>query len=262
MENKAVQGFTPSPQIKKENAKRLDPRSVILIVIVNSIIAVLVQNILSAALSALLILLFSITIKADVRGVFKRCRRLWQVVIFAAIMQSIFVTQGEPVLKMLGMSFLTTHGIILGGIIILRLFAIMCGAAALSGYSQGELIEALTSFKLPYEFAYMVIIGIKFLPILKEEMQDSIVAIQLRGIELEKLKWGQKIKIYAYLLFPIVSGTIVRAKDLSESMEVRGFRAFKTRTSMVDLKFNVFDFMAMGLFISIEILIVLQGVLF
>ncbi|MEG0091945.1 MAG: energy-coupling factor transporter transmembrane component T [Oscillospiraceae bacterium] len=238
------------------NSKKLDPRTVILLVIVNSIVAVLVKSVTTAALSALLIFAFDMAYKVDVKGVLIKCKRLWQVVIFAAIMQSVFITQGQPLIKIFGVCLMTTHGVATGAIILLRLFAIMCGAAALSVYSQGEIIEALVRLKVPYEFAYMIIIGIKFLPTLKQEMQDSLIAIQLRGIELEKLKLSKKMKIYSYLLFPIESGTIVRAKDLSASMEMRGFRAFESRTSMLELKFSPKDAVAAAFFVSIQVLIV------
>lgn len=236
---------------------RLDPRTVIAVVMVNSLAVVFARRLAPVFFSALLILGFNLFLGTDLGGVFRKCRRLWQVVIFAAVMQSIFIRQGTPLIRIGGIDLMTSYGVERGILILLRLFSIICGAAAISNYSQGELVEALVRIGLSGEFAYMVIIGIKFLPVLMDEMQDSLTAIQLRGIELERLGLGQKMRLYGYLLFPVVSGTVIRARELSDSMEMRGFRACPRRTSMLTLKAGAADYGTAALFIAAELAIMM-----
>jgi len=85
--------------------------------------------------------------------------------------------------------------------------------------------------KVPYEIAFMVSIAVRFLPIFRNEMIDMVTALQLRGIDLKKLGYREKIKVYQYLLLPITTNSILMAKELATAMEMRGFRAYAQRTS-------------------------------
>ncbi len=89
----------------------------------------------------------------------------------------------------------------------------------------------------------MVSIGIRFLPILTREIKDSMVAIQLRGIEIEKIPLKKRLYIYSYLFTPILVSTIIRAQKLSMSVEMRGFRAYEQRTSYMVLKMSYIDYL-------------------
>jgi len=103
----------------------------------------------------------------------------------------------------------------------------------------------------------MVSIAIRFLPILKEEMSDMIIAIQLRGIDIKKVKLIKKIKIYKYIMLPIVTNSILKARELSLAMEMRGFRAYSTRTSYMVLKMNRLDYLIIASSIVVTILFIL-----
>lgn len=240
--------------MKKSN---LDPRILMGIVAVSSMAAVIAQSLVPALAFTFTIFLFATIYGADIAGVFKKCRRLWQVVIFASLMQSIFAPSGQAVLHIGSVALLTTGGIEKGIVVLLRLASLMCGAALLLTCGQERLSEGMIRLGIPYEFVYMVLIGLRFLPVLREEMQDSLNAIQLRGVDLKNIPLSKKTKVYSYLLFPVVSASIIRAQELSVSMEMRGFRAFHTRTSMIDIKTTPFDWVVFTLFVFAE-----AGILF
>jgi energy-coupling factor transport system permease protein len=45
----------------------------------------------------------------------------------------------------------------------------------------------LCSGRIPYEIAFMVSVAIRFLPLLTDEIKNVVTAVQLRGIELDKI---------------------------------------------------------------------------
>lgn len=160
-----------------------------------------------------------------------------------AFIQSIFSPSGERLISIGNFILLTGGGLTKGIRVILRMLIIIVSAAIMRGSSAREIIQALVQCKVPYEIAFMVSLSIRFLPILGEEARDAYTAIQLRGIEIKKLSFKKRIKVYSYLFMPVISGVIFRARDLSISIEARAFRAFPERSSYIQLEMNKIDFL-------------------
>jgi len=97
-------------------------------------------------------------------------------------------------------------------------------------------------WKIPYEIAFMVMVGLHFLPILREEALNVYYAVQMRGTELQKISTSQKLKLYTLIMLPIISGAIHRAEQMAISMEARAFRAFPQRTYMRKLRLKKIDY--------------------
>jgi energy-coupling factor transport system permease protein len=81
-------------------------------------------------------------------------------------------------------------------------------------------------------------------------------AIQLRGLDFKKISFGKKLKVYRYLLLPIIISSILKAKDLSIVMEMRGLRAYPTRTNYKQLCFSFYDYATMGISIVMTVIFV------
>jgi energy-coupling factor transport system permease protein len=78
-------------------------------------------------------------------------------------------------------------------------------------------------------------------PLLAEELKDSLTALQLRGVIIEELKFKKRFSLYTYLLLPAIVSSLRHAKELAMSMEMRAFRAMSRRTSYFTLKINKSD---------------------
>ncbi len=237
--------------------KRLDVRMTLLIVSTNSLCAVFARDLLSALLTGVVIYLFNLYIKSDLKNVFRKLKRLWQVILFASIMQSIFIKGGNALITVFGINLVTTNGIEQGLVILLRFFSLICGAAAIASYNREYVTEGLIRYKVPYELSFTAVLGIGFLPKLSSEMRNSITAIKLRGVELEKLAFKKKIKVYSYILFPVVTSALLKAKDLSSSMQTRGFKALPKRTAVIELEFIKRDFVVATIVITFQLLAIL-----
>jgi len=98
--------------------------------------------------------------------------------------------------------------------------------------SPRDLLLGMTKLKMPYELAFMLTLAIRFVPVITREINHVIDAQKARGHKI-KFSFKQPIKSLE-TFFPILIPTfyllLIKAFDLSLSIEARAFRAFKTRT--------------------------------
>lgn len=240
----------------------IDPRTKLIQVLILSTLALIYNEI-----SILLIILFTAIIIGFINNVnfisiISRLKKLLKIIFMIALIQSLLTNMGNPLLKIGKLMVFTDYGIIKALEFILRMGIIIVSAAIITTSSSREIIQGLIQWKCPYEIAFMVSVAIRFLPIFKEEMTDMITAIQLRGIDLKKVKFDKKLQVYKYILTPITVNSVMKAKELAAAMEMRGFRAYPKRTSYMVLKMQTFDYILLGLSIGAAILfIILRGVL-
>ncbi|UNC91953.1 energy-coupling factor transporter transmembrane component T family protein [Candidatus Contubernalis alkaliaceticus] len=220
----------------------LDPRSIITMVLVVSTLAILIREViwLFAILATTLALLKIFGIK--VMQVFPRLKRFISLFFFLLIVQSIFAPSGQPLLVIKGIQVITMGGIITGVSVILRMMIIITSAMLLITVNPTKMVLGLTRWRIPYEIAYMVLLAARFLPIFIEEMKDALVAVQLRGVPLKNIPLGEKLKVYSYILMPVVAGAILKAKKTAVAMEARAFRAHSRRTYIDEISLGKKDY--------------------
>lgn len=226
-------------------AAKLDPRTKLLIIACLSSSAVIMTHwaFLSGlfAVSILLLILFGVS----PWGMIKKIKMLLYMMVFIAIMQSIFVPAGQALITIGSIQLVTAGGLILAGEFILRMLIIVASAGILSTSSSREIIQGMVQWKLPYEVAFMVAMGIRFLPVFADEFRSAMIAIELRGVDLKSLPFRQKIEVFASLFQPVVAGALIKSKAISMSIEMRGFRACPSRSSYLVLQCQGKDYGAM-----------------
>ena len=216
---------------------KIDPRSKIIIVAVISSLAVIYRGVLELSVLFAVSIAVALIFKVDMLNILMKLKRFVALLFGITILQSIFTFQGNRILFIGDFTLLTDFGIARGIEFFVRMGIILMMGMLLANSSQQEVTQALIQFKMPYELAFMATLGARFLPILKDEFVDSLNSLMLRGIEVKKLKFKQKLSVYTYILTPVVSNSILKAKDLSIAMELRGFRVMDKRTSFRTLKF-------------------------
>lgn len=238
---------------------KVDPRSKLVIILVLSSLALIYDDVIILLLILFVSFLISILMKSNLTDVVFKLKKIIILMFSIAVVQSLFVKIGNPILKLGSITIITDYGIIKALEFILRISIIIVSATILATSTSREIVQGLVQWKCPYEIAFMVSIAIRFLPIFKEEMTDMVVAIQLRGIDFKKIKFRQKIEVYRYIMLPIVTNSILKARDLSSSMEMRAFRAYSTRTSYMVLKMRKFDYIIISLsFVAMLLLIIMN----
>ncbi|MCL2817837.1 MAG: energy-coupling factor transporter transmembrane protein EcfT [Clostridiales bacterium] len=176
-------------------------------------------------------------------GLLKRAKWLLGFFVFVAVIQSLFNQSGEVLLAIGNFPLLTTGGLWQGLCFLCRMSVIFLSAGILAVAGSRQIIQGMIQLKIPYELAFMTTCGLSFLPGFASDMKNSLTAMQLRGLELKKLSLAQKIKVYSYLLVPVLEGVIIKARELSRAMEMRAFRAFRTRSSYLTLSMKPLDYL-------------------
>ena len=227
--------------------QKLDPRTKIVLVLVISTLSILITGVLwlVGLLAATLLLLLLGGMKPG--EIFSRLKRFLFLFVALLVIQSIFSPAGAPLLTVGGIHLVTTGGILKGISVILRMLTIISSAMLLLTSSPMDLVLGLIRFKVPYEIAFMVLMAIRFLPVLGDEVRDALTAIQLRGVKIKEIPLGQKIKVYTYIFLPVTASALLKAKKTAIAMEARAFRAFPRRTYLDELHLCGRDYAVMAL---------------
>jgi len=177
-----------------------------------------------------------------------RLRWLFGLVLMLFLIQCLFNRRGEPVLVLSGITIVTEAGFRTAVLVCLRLLVIILGAMVMLTGESRDYLLALTQWHVPYEIAFMTLIALRFIPMLRDEAQNVLCAAQMRGMRLKKTSPAHRARVYISVALPVVAGAIHRAEQLSIAMEARGFRAFPQRTSMRYLRMRVADWVYAAIF--------------
>lgn len=87
-----------------------------------------------------------------------------------------------------------------------------------------QLLRSLLAWKFPYELAFMLITGLRFLPVIVQETTTVLTAQRLRGF-MPTRSLSPRVAIATGLrtLLPILTRVLRRSATLSASVENRGF---------------------------------------
>jgi energy-coupling factor transport system permease protein len=220
---------------------KTDPRVKLLVIVLLTTLAVLAKDVIYLAVVVLAALLINILLKTDLASAFKRLRHFLWLLLFIALVQSLTIKGGTVLLHIGGANLLTTRGIQFAVEFILRMGVIVFAGLIATTTDGREMTDGLLKMHMPYELAFMSGIALRFLPVFREEFSARLNAISMRGIDLKKIGLFKKLKLYAYLISPTVSGCIIRSGELAKSMQSRGFRANKKRTMLRELKMTAKD---------------------
>lgn len=97
----------------------------------------------------------------------------------------------------------------------------------------------LMKFRIPYRFAMLVGLGVRFLPLMKAEYVSIIDSQSTRGLKMESVWDNLKAIIPTFL--PFLYRAVRRSTETALAMELRGYGRSKTRTFSSGLTFKPYD---------------------
>lgn len=221
--------------------RKMDPRPKLVMMIVLSTLALITKDML------FLFFLICVTILILNRGgaewvcVWNRCKVLFIMILSLFIIQCLFRRSGEALISIGEFGLIYSDGLELAALLSLRLIVFIIAAQILLEADVRDYLLAMVQMRIPYEIAFMVMTGIHFIPIIKDEAMNVYYNVQLRGMELKKTSIVKKIGCYRRICIPILVCALHRAKDMSIAMEARGLRAYDTRTYMRRLVLSKVD---------------------
>lgn len=232
---------------------RLDPRVKLAGTFLFVISLFFPGNISSMVLAGVCLLAVTHLSQVPFRLLLKGMKPVLVIVIFSVLM-NLFTTGGH-IIWQAGFLSVSSEGVVKAAFLALRLVYLVAGSSLMTytttpwrltdGLEQS--LHFLTRFKVPvHEYAMMMAIALKFIPILMEELHRIMDAQLSRGADFESgniLERGRKL---IPLLLPLFVSAMRRASDLSMALEVRGYSTEKKRTRLHPLYYSRRDYIAYG----------------
>lgn len=244
------------------NEARFDPRTLLVIVVCLSTAVLVAQNICYVLGIGAASILLALAFKVNFVRLVKRFRRIIYLLLVISLVQSIFTPDTHVLVRVFSVNLITEKGLLMGVKTFVRMLVILTSASIMTTTNYRETVQGLVQWKVPYMLAFMVSVALRFLPIFSEELRDSLTALQLRGIDLRKIPFGKKLKVYVYLLTPVVMSVLKRAQTLSMAMEARAFGAYPSRVSYLVLRLRARDYLVQAFAVAVSAAVVAGSFLF
>lgn len=115
----------------------------------------------------------------------------------------------------------------------------LVGMQFLSWTPPEGIILTLVKIKVPYRFAMLVGLAMRFLPLMERELKGVFEIQRARGLQMESIR--EKLRNLIPVLMPFLFRAFRRANDTALAMELRGFGYSNTRTFLNELRFGRLD---------------------
>lgn len=233
---------------------RLDPRVKIVIAMIYVISLFFDQNpfLYSVCFVVLLahIRLSKVPIRFIVRGV-----KALGVMILITVLLNLFTVQGAETILEWGFLRITTVGVESAVYLGLKLVMMIIGscmmtytatpAALTDGLEQ--MLGWLKKLSVPvHEFAMIMSIALRFVPILLEEMDKIMKAQTARGIDFREGNLFVRLKKLMPILVPLLVSAVRRSNELALAMDARCYHGGEGRTKLNPLVYRKEDYVAYG----------------
>ncbi|MBR4762352.1 MAG: energy-coupling factor transporter transmembrane protein EcfT [Clostridia bacterium] len=232
---------------------RLDPRTKLLLLIVNIVFLFLTDGMLSLGLCLLQTALIMAFSGVPVRMFLKNIKTILPIIIFTTVI-NLFYGEGEVLLSYWRIT-VTTGGVWRAIYMATRIILLIIVSSVLTyTTTPNDITDAIESLLSPLRFiglrsavhmlAMMMTIALRFIPTLVEETEKIINAQKARGADLESGKLFERIRALIPILIPLLISAVRRAYELAEAMECRCYNGGVGRVRMKRLKYALRDLWA------------------
>ncbi|HDS03303.1 MAG TPA: energy-coupling factor transporter transmembrane protein EcfT [Firmicutes bacterium] len=201
-----------------------------------------------------LVLMFS---SLRYRYIWRGLRPVLFLILFSAFF-NLFFTPGETLWWKI-----TKEGLYFGLLYAMRIYLLVFSSIILTfTTSPIRLTDAMEYFmkplkilKVPVEdIALMLVIALRFIPTLLEEIDRLIKAQMSRGVDFDRGNLFKRIKRLLPVFVPLFVSCFKRAEELADAMESRCYRGGELRTKREKLSYRAADRLAMVFLIIAGIL--------
>lgn len=246
---------------------KLDPR-VKLAGTVLYVISLFPYSTVEVYLIASLYLAVMITIsRIPVRYMIRGLKPVIVLIAFTAIF-NLFLTPGMDAVLAVGSVRITRSGIKKAVFMVLRLMYLIIGSSLLTytttpnQLTDGieKALKPLNRIKIPvHEFALMMSLALRFIPILMDEAEKIIKAQSARGADFEEGGFVRKARNIISIIVPLLVSATRRAGDLALAMDARCYHGGKNRTKLKPLTYSARDFAGYAIVVLYFALIITAG---
>ena len=192
------------------------------------VLATLLAGLVFVDVASLLVVLASIGLVAASGGVLgATLRRLRGLAVLIVTIGLIFglTVPGEPLLVVpLGVDLaVSREGLHLGIISILRMFVFAAPLVVLvMTTNNSDLIQGLMAFRLPLDYALMIVLALNFVPLYLEEFGRIADAQKARAHALVEQGLIGKLRGLVPIFIPLTLNAVDRADTVGKVLEIRG----------------------------------------
>jgi energy-coupling factor transport system permease protein len=249
---------------------RLDARMKVILAVLYIVCTFLCKNILAFAALAASALLLTLLARIPLRTILRAVRPIIFIMCFTAVL-NIFFVKGDHLLFSWWKIAVFEEGLYSAAFMLVRIVVLIIGTSLFLTYTTTPiaLTDALESLLKPlrvirvpvHEFAMMMTIALRFIPLLSEETTKIMNAQKARGVDFSHGGLIKRAKALIPILIPLFVSAFRRAEELATAMECRCYRGDKNRTKLVKLTYRAIDFtwfllgaLFLGIIITLKVL--------
>ena len=245
---------------------RLDPRVKLIAVLVFLVSLFLFSDLMGYAVVSVVLLTVITLSKVPFSYIFKGMRAIIFLLIFTSFF-NIFFTKGD-VLWEWQFIHITYQGLRQALFMAMRLIYLVIGSSMLTyTTTPGKLTDAIESllgwlkvFRVPvHDFAMMMSLALRFIPLLLSEANRILDAQSARGADVDSGSFVKKMRTMVAIIVPLLVSATRRAYELGLAMEARCYRGGESRTRLHEMKFRSADLVAAVLLVLYLAAIIVIG---
>ncbi|MCR8656469.1 energy-coupling factor transporter transmembrane component T family protein [Paenibacillus endoradicis] len=242
---------------------RLDPRTKILSILLLMVSFLLLDSLASYTIATIFVISILLLSKIPLHVFGKGLKPIFIILMFTFFYHAAF-TPGNVIWSW-SFIHLTVEGLLNGVRYVWRILLLVLLASILTLTTKPltladglvKLLSPLTKFNVPVEqFALMIVIAIRFIPTIFQELQRIILAQKARGYDVTALPIHKRIFAYIPMLIPLLFTIIQRAEQLTYAIDARAYGNGKGRTTFKLMEFQQLDYL-IGLIVILIIAILL-----
>lgn len=170
---------------------------------------------------------------------------------------NIFGTKGDAAVQWRFIT-ITWQGLRAGVFLSMRLIYLILGSSLLTyTTTPGQLTDGVEMLLKPlerlhvpvHEFAMIMSLALRFIPLLLDEANRIIQAQSARGADFDEGNVMVRMRAMVSVLIPLFSSSIRRAYDLAMAMEARCYHGGGGRTRMKPLRYRKSDYIVYGVMV-------------
>lgn len=247
----------------------LDARIKVVLAILYIVCSFLCKNIISYAVllvSAVVLILIS---RIPLKMILRSLKPILFILLFTVII-NMFWTKGETLLVEWWIIKIYFEGVMNAVFIGVRIIVLIIGTSIFMTYTTTPiaLTDALESLLSPlkvfhapvHEFAMMITIALRFIPILSEETTKIMSAQKARGADFSNGSLIKRAKALIPVLVPLFVSSFRRADELATAMECRCYHGGEGRTRLNVPHCRTRDFVMLGVVVLLGVGLVLLNI--
>lgn len=248
---------------------KMDARTKLLLVVAYITMIFFVVDFLMFAWVAVFVILATWVAKVPFGSMLRSIKPILYIMIFTIIMSVLFYKSGDgtPPLAQWWVISIYEQALITAGKMACRLVLLVVGPTLLTltttpkDLTNGieSLLKPLALIRLPIqEFALIMSIALRFIPILASETDKIVSAQKARCADFDSKNLIKKAKSMLPVLIPLFVSSFKRADELADAIDSRCYGYTRKRTKLTISKFHFRDLVSilfLGIFFALILII-------